>query len=102
MAVQSLREGRELPCAHMASEEQDALAAALRCVEILESINDNDAFDFLARVLRELRELASHPAHLANHSANHASALRIGPIGKREPEIEHRRAAERRSHCVSK
>src|SRR5271154_370234 len=84
----------------MACEEQDTLAAAARGVEILRSVHGNYVFDSLSRVLRELRELAGHPPYLPNHFADHAPPLRIRPFGKCEPEIEHRRAAERLSYCI--
>ncbi len=101
MAVQGLGKWSKFPCAHVPGEEQDTLAATARRIEIFESVHDDDTFNSFSRVLRKLRKFASHPSYLPDHSANHAPASRIRPIGKREPEIEHCGTAKRPSHRIS-
>jgi uncharacterized low-complexity protein len=100
MPVERVREGRELPGAHMTGEEKDAFAATLRGVEIVGAIEQHDAIDALATIFRKLREFAGHPANLANHAANNFFALRDSAIGKCEPEIEQRGAAQRSAEGI--
>src|SRR5579863_4837881 len=101
VAVKSLRKRSKFPRAHMPGEKKDALAPAPSLVEILEAVHDNDAFDFLSGVLRELGELSGHPAYLADHAADHELMLRVRAIGKRDPQVDRRRTPQRRSHRVS-
>ena len=69
VAVEGVREGSEFPGAHVAGEEQDTFPAALSAFEIFGAFDGHDLRNIRGRVFWELRELARHPADLANHSA---------------------------------
>src|SRR5208337_5682605 len=78
----------------VAGEVEHTLAAALSRKKILMSIQNYDLLDIFTSVLRKSRELRGHPPQIARHLAQHAPALRVRPIGKREPQIELRGLAQ--------
>ena len=100
MAVEGMREGSEFPGAHVAGEKQDTFPAALSAFEILGAVDSHDLRNIRGSVFWELRELARHPADLADHSANDSFAFRLAHIGKCELKIEHRCAPEGRAHLI--
>src|SRR5579863_93075 len=98
--VERVREGRQFPGAHVAGEKQHSFAAALGFGEVFRAVYDDDLFDRLARVFRELREFADHPADLPDHSPNRMVSLRLAPFRKRNFEIALRDAVKSRLERV--
>ena len=78
--VECMREGGKLPCAKVSGQVEHAFAAALAFEKVFMAVQDDDLFDILFRVFRKARKLGSHPAHIAEHSANDRFELSLTPI----------------------
>jgi hypothetical protein len=88
-----MRKWLQLPGSHVAGEKEHPLALALGGREILETIENNHAFDILARVLWQVREFRGQPAEVAHDCAHDFLSLGICPIRESQLQIEERHLA---------
>ena len=102
ISEERLREGSQLPGAHMPGEKQNSLALRLRRREILKAVEQHGALDVVFRVARKAGEFRRHPSQLSHHAANGGAALFLAPGRKCQLQILRRGASQSRPHPEQK
>src|SRR6266404_89338 len=98
IAIKGMRERRQLPRAHVRRKKEHAFSTTLAFQKIFLAIEDNHFLDIFSGVARHARKLCGHPAEAAHHTANCCRALRVGPLRKRQLQIEFSCLAQLRRH----
>src|SRR5580692_9371307 len=82
-------EGRKLPRAEVAGEEQHAFPAGFRLFVVFESVVDDDFLDVLERVAGKLADFGELASQRSEFSTQDAGALGIAFLGKSHGQIAH-------------
>ena len=92
--MQGMGEGGEFPGAEVSSQKQNAFAAGVGALEVLEPVVDYDAGDVFARVAGEKADFGELASERNENTAQDAASLAATHLGEREGEVAHADSAQ--------
>src|SRR5579883_286482 len=87
IAVEAVREARDLPCAEMAGEDEHPAAARPRRQIVLEPFGFDPALELIPAIARKEAELGELPPQMPVEAAQQTAALGFGLFGKSQGEV---------------